>query len=154
MLFRSLGLLILRVGMGALLITHGWSKVQMLLDGQANSFGSYFGMSPMMGLCLSIFAEFVCAILVTVGLATRLAAIPIVMNMAVAIFVAHGKDPWTAGEAHRLFMAKTVPYPASKEPALLYLIPYLAMVFTGAGAFSLDAMFLCRRGKKAPEKAE
>jgi uncharacterized membrane protein YphA (DoxX/SURF4 family) len=28
----------------------------------------------------------------------------------------------------------------SKEPALLFLIPFLALVFTGAGRFSIDGL--------------
>jgi len=149
----SLGLLILRLGMGGMLATHGWGKVQMLLHDQSAAFGSHLGMSPMMSLSLVAFAEFVCAILVMAGLATRLAAIPIVINMAVAISTAHSKDPWSSEAAYKLFLAGTTKYPSSKEPALMYLVPFLALVFTGAGAISLDAMFLCRR-KKAPDKAE
>jgi putative oxidoreductase len=150
----SLGLLILRVGLGGLLATHGWGKLQMLLNGKADAFGSHLGMSPMMSLGLVTFAEFGCAILVMVGLATRLAAIPIVINMAVAISTAHAKDPWTSEAAYKLFAAGTTKYPASKEPALLFLVPFLALVFTGAGGFSLDAMFRCGRKKPAAAAKE
>jgi putative oxidoreductase len=146
----SLGLLILRLGIGGLLVTHGWGKVQMLQQGQTTGFG-LLGMSPTMGLSLSMFAEFVCAILVMAGLATRLAAIPVVINMAVAISTAHAKDPWSSQTAYELFSKGLAKSAASKEPALMYLIPFLALVFTGAGAFSLDALFLGRRKKKAAE---
>jgi putative oxidoreductase len=67
-------------------------------------------------------AEFFCALLVVLGLATRLAAIPLVFTMAIAAFVVNGSAPW--GE---------------KELPLLYLIPFLMLVFTGAGAYSFDA---------------
>jgi putative oxidoreductase len=42
--------------------------------------------------------------------------------MVVAAFIIHGDDPF-----------------AKKEFALLYAIPFLTLVFTGAGKFSLDA---------------
>jgi putative oxidoreductase len=144
----SFGLLILRLGMGGLLATHGWGKVQMLLHHQTDGFG-LLGMNPTMGLSLSMGAEFICAILVMAGLATRLAAIPVVVNMLVAISIAHAKDPWTSQGAYELFSKGLAKSMASKEPALTYLVPFLALVFTGAGAFSLDALFMCRRGKNA-----
>jgi putative oxidoreductase len=78
---------------------------------------------------------------VIVGLATRLAAIPVVIAMAVAAFVAHGADPWSMEKAAMAFFAGESKSWASKEPALLFLIPFLALAFTGAGRFSLDAVF-------------
>jgi putative oxidoreductase len=146
----SLGLLILRLGIGGLLVTHGWGKVQMLIDGKAAGFGGHLGMSPVMSLSLVAFAEFGCSILVMAGLATRLAAIPVVFAMAVAVLTAHAKDPWTMQGAYELFAAGKTKYPASKQPALMFLVPFLALVFTGAGGFSLDAVLGCRRAKKAP----
>ena len=39
---------------------------------------------------------------------------------------------------------------ASKEPALLFLVPFLALVFTGAGRFSLDGLIWRHwRGRRA-----
>jgi putative oxidoreductase len=89
---------------------------------------------------LAVLAEFVCAVLVVVGFATRFAAVPVVVTMAVAAFVVHGSDPWSMGEAARRFMAGESKSWASKEPALLFLIPFLALVFTGAGKFSVDGL--------------
>jgi uncharacterized membrane protein YphA (DoxX/SURF4 family) len=33
----------------------------------------------------------------------------------------------------------------SKEPALLYLIPFLALIFTGPGRISIDELIFARR---------
>jgi putative oxidoreductase len=44
--------------------------------------------------------------------------------MCVAAFVIHGSDPFSG-----------------KELALMYLVPFLTLVFTGAGRFSLDQLF-------------
>ena len=81
-----------------------------------------------------MFAEFLCALLVMAGLATRLAAIPLVVAMGVAAFVAHGADPWTMAAATN----------GSKQPALMFLSVFLALVFTGAGGYSLDAQVVPR----------
>jgi uncharacterized membrane protein YphA (DoxX/SURF4 family) len=49
------------------------------------------------------------------------------------------------GRAYEIFLAGETSYPASKEPALLYLIPFLALTFTGAGRFSIDGLLASRR---------
>lgn len=136
----STGLLILRLGVGGFMASHGWGKVQMLLGGQSAQFGDPIGLGAGLSLTLAVLAEFVCAVLVMLGLATRFAAVPVVFTMLVAAFVAHGGDPWTMGEGARLFMTGQSKSWASKEPALLFLIPFLALVFTGPGRFSLDAL--------------
>ena len=124
----SVGLLILRVGIGVYLMTHGWGKLQMLLGGQFEQLGDPIGVGTTLSLILALFGEFVCPLLVVLGLFTRVAAVPPVITMAVAAFVVHASDPWTMGGG------------PSKEPALLYLIPFLALVFTGPGRWSLDAV--------------
>lgn len=141
---NSAGLLILRIGMGVYMATHGWGKVQMVIDGKFDQFGDPIGIGNTASLILASGAEFVCALLVAVGLGTRLAAIPVVFTMAVAAFIVHSANPWTMGEAARLFMEKQAESWASKEPALLFLVGFLALVFTGAGKYSVDAL-LCRR---------
>lgn len=135
---NSVGLLILRVGVGGYMLTHGWGKVGMVRAGAA--FGDPIGIGDAASLYLATFAEFVCAALIVFGLATRFAAVPLVVNMAVAAFVAHRADPWTMEQAAKLFMEGKSQFPASKEFALLYLIPFLTLLFTGAGAFSLDGL--------------
>jgi putative oxidoreductase len=128
----SIGLLILRLGVGGYMLTHGWGKLQMLLAGEFDKFGDPIGLGKELSLVGVVAAEFVCALLVVFGLGTRPAAAVTVFAMAVAAFVVHANDPWTMGAG------------ASKEPALLYLIPFLALVFTGAGRLSLDYLVWSR----------
>jgi putative oxidoreductase len=123
----SIGLLILRLGMGGYMMTHGWPKLQKVLAGNFE-FADPLGVGAAPSLVLAVTAEFFCALLVMLGLATRLAAIPVVITMAVAAFIVHAADPWTMGGG------------ASKEPALLYLTAFLTLIFTGAGKLSLDAL--------------
>ncbi len=139
-LTNSIGLLILRLGVGGYMASHGWGKLQMLLHGEFDKFGDPIGLGSGASLVLVMTAEFICSLLVIFGFATRLAAVPVVFAMAVAVFVAHANDPWTTEQAFKLFMAKETQFPASKEPALLYLIPFLALLFTGAGKFSIDGL--------------
>ena len=136
----SLGLLILRLGTGGYLATHGWGKVQMVLAGQSAMFGDPIGIGAMPSLLLVAFAEFVCAVLVMIGAATRLASIPPVVAMGVAAFVAHGQDPWTMQAAAMAFFSGASKSWASKQPALMFLTAFLALIFTGAGRYSVDAL--------------
>jgi putative oxidoreductase len=144
-LTTSIGLLILRVGIAGFLATHGWGKVQMLQAGQFEMFGDPIGLGPRLSLWLVVFAEFLCSLLVVVGLGTRFAAVPVVFAMGVAAFVAHGRDPWTMEAAAKLFFAGQTKMMLAKEPALMYLTGFLALAFTGAGRFSLDALISARR---------
>jgi putative oxidoreductase len=145
-LTTSIGLLILRLGIGVYLATHGWGKLQMVLAGDLDQFGDPIGLGSGASLVLVTIAEFFCALLVVLGLATRFAAVPPVIAMAVAAFVVHAADPWTAGRGYELYVAGTAESWASKEPALLYLVAFLALIFTGAGRYSLDALIRKRRG--------
>ena len=144
----SIGLLILRLGIGGYLITHGWGKLQMLLAGGAENFGDPIGLGSTLSLTLVTTAEFLCALLIILGLATRLAALPVVISMAVAAFVIHARDPWSMEAAAKAFFSGASKTWFSKEPALLYLIPSLSLVFTGGGKLSLDGLIAMRRNQR------
>lgn len=141
----SIGLLVLRLGVAGYLLTHGRGKLEMLLAGQFEQFGDPVGLGSEASLVLITVAEFLCSLLVILGLGTRFAAAVIVVGMAVAAFVAHAQDPWTMEQGYKLWVSGAAQSWASREPALLYLIPALALVFTGAGRYALDALLGRRR---------
>jgi putative oxidoreductase len=123
----SLGLLAARVVFGGLMLFgHGWPKL-MNFSAYSASFFDPIGLGGELPLALAVFAEVLCALLITIGLVTRGAAVPLIVTMAVAAFVVHGGDP--------LFMGQG----ASKEPALLYLGGYLVLLLAGPGKYSVDA---------------
>jgi putative oxidoreductase len=122
---KHLGLLFLRLGAGGLMFgAHGLVKV-MDYTAKAETFPDPFAIGSSSSLLLAIFAEALCALLVAVGLFTRLAAIPLLTTMIVAAFWVHADDPFV-----------------KKELALLYAIPFLTLIFTGPGRFSLDSSVL------------
>jgi putative oxidoreductase len=130
----SISLLILRLGSGIMMIVgHGWSKLIHFGD-KASVFPDPIGLGSQISLSLTVFSEFFCSIAIIFGLATRLAAIPLIVTMLVAAFIIHTDNPWQ-----------------KKEFALLYLVPFLTLVFSGAGRFSLDYI-ICTRRKKVKEK--
>jgi putative oxidoreductase len=125
----SVGLLLLRVGFGAQLAgLHGWSKLSSFAK-MKDSFPDPIGLGHTLSLTLVTGAEFFCAILIALGLFTRLAAIPLIVNMAVAGLIFHADDPWS-----------------KKELAFVYLLPFVTLLLTGGGRFSFDALIFKRRG--------
>ncbi|MGE0634065.1 MAG: DoxX family protein [Pseudobdellovibrionaceae bacterium] len=115
------GLLFLRIGFGVtMLLSHGWPKLANYST-YLEKFPDPIGFGIMTSLCLAIFAEVACSILVVIGLATRLAAIPLLITMGVAFFVIHGAQPFS-----------------EKEMSFIYMISFLILLFTGGGKFSLD----------------
>ena len=116
----SLGLLLLRLAVGGMMLSHGIPKL-MNFASKKDGFPDPLGIGHMGSLVSAIGAEVGCAALLVIGLGTRLAALPLVFTMAIAAFVVHGGDPW-----------------AKKELAVLYGLAFLVLFFTGAGRFSID----------------
>lgn len=118
----SLFLLALRVLFGALLLWHGIAK---LGDFAALSevFPDPLGLGSRISLLLAIFAEVLCSIGFIVGAFYRLALIPMIFTMCVALFVVHGNDPF-----------------AVKELAAVYLAVFVLMYIAGPGGYALDRL--------------
>ena len=117
----TLGTLILRVGLGTLmLVNHGLNKL-MHYGKNSAKFADPFGITPEVSLALTVFAEFFCAAFLIVGLFTRLATIPLIIAMAVALFYAHKGEIFGDGST-----------------AGLYLIGFIAIFLLGPGKASLD----------------
>ena len=115
------GLLVLRLGAAGLLFYgHGLPKL-LHFGERAGKFSDPIGVGSAASLSLVVFAEVLCSVLVALGLATRLAAIPIVTFFAIAVFIHHAADPWP-----------------KKELALIFALPFVTLLFTGPGLFSLD----------------
>ena len=120
-------LLISRVVFGILMIAHGWPKYENLVAGNVQ-FADPLGIGETASLVLTVFAEFFCAILLVLGLATRFATVPLIITMLVAVFLVHGSDPFGKGEL-----------------AVIYLVIFIGFSILGAGKYSLDH-FIKRSG--------
>lgn len=113
--------LIVRVAIGAFMLTHGIGKFENLFSGEEIKFGDPIGLGKSTSLALTVFAEFFCSILIILGLVTRLAVIPLIITMVTAAFVIHATHGF-----------------AKQEMALLYLLVYVTLFVTGSGKYSLD----------------
>jgi putative oxidoreductase len=114
--------LILRLTLGALLLPHGYDKL-MHFSTLSAKFADPFHIGSATSLALLIFAEFFCSALVILGLLARLACIPPIIAMAVAVFSAHNGEIFGDG-----------------EHAALYLGGFTALLFSGPGKISLDRL--------------
>jgi putative oxidoreductase len=118
----SAGMLVLRLGVGILMLNHGYQKLINFSD-LAPKFMNFMGMGSTVSLALLVFAEFFCSIFLILGLFTRLATIPLIIATCVMVFKAHNGD--ILGDA---------------QTATLFLIGYLVLLFVGPGKASVDGM--------------
>ncbi len=122
--------LLLRLLFGGLFIWHGWVKIDMYNTYQP-MMKDIIGIGSKLSYNLVIFAEFFCAILVTLGFLTRLAVIPIGFTMGVAYFIAHAKDSFQI-----------------KELAFLFLGLSIIIFILGSGKYSIDNLLFKNKFSK------
>ena len=114
-------LLIVRLSIAALMLTHGLPKLSKLMAGGEIKFANPIGLGPTVSLILVVFSEVFCSFLIAIGYKTRLATIPLIITMLVAAFITHYGDG-----IHK------------QEKALLYVLIYLMILIKNGGKFSLD----------------
>lgn len=118
----DLALFILRVGSAGMMMTHGWNKLMNFQD-KSVSWPDPLHVGHSVSLGMTVFAELFCAGFLLLGLFSRLALVPLIFLMAVAVFVIHAGDSF-----------------GDKEHAVLFLVPYIVLFFTGPGIYSLDSI--------------
>ncbi len=117
----SVLLLIVRVFFGILFFTHGLEKL-MNFNELSMTYPSVLGFGSYMTLMVTIFCEFCCSLFLIAGLLQRIMTIPMILAMGVAFF-----------DVHDAMMPEG-------ELALIYLIVFIILFFTGPGKFSADYM--------------
>ena len=123
------GRLFLRLtGAALLLYVHGLPKIvgftsQLQLIDDPLHVGRGFS------LCFAIFAEALCPILIALGVMTRLATLPILLLLAVAMLLVH--PDWSVAEG---------------QFGWLLLIVFGSIALMGAGRYSVDAVLYKNNG--------
>ena len=123
---RPYALTLLRVVAGYMMLLHGLDKVFGLFNGQVP-------LQSLMGIGGII--ELITALLIMIGLFTRLASFILSGQMAVAYFMFHGSPG-------NIFL----PYVNKGELAALYAVVFFLFVFAGSGALSVDNL-IAKKGK-------
>lgn len=115
-------MLVLRLAMGMLMMSHGYDKLVNFSEKKA-LFYNFLSLGSTTSLMLCIFAEFFCALFVVIGLFTRLVSVPLIIVMSIAVFSVHKMDFFDTG-----------------EQASLYLAGYLVLLLCGPGRASVDGI--------------
>ncbi len=118
----NFGMLVLRVTLGVLLMSHGYAKL-IHFSGLKHSFMNFMGIGSNISLILIIFAEFFCGIFLILGLFTRFACIPIIIAMCVIVFIASDGQIFAQGERGAMYLASAI-----------------MILFCGPGKVSVDGM--------------
>lgn len=125
---NSTALLLVRLVVGAFMLTHGIQKFHMLMAGGPIEFADPIGIGQAPSLVLAVFAELVCSALLIIGFATRLVTVPLIITMFIAVFVVHPADGFQA-----------------QELGGLYLLIYVLLFITGSGKYSVDGIINKRK---------
>jgi putative oxidoreductase len=115
-------LFLLRIVAGALMLKHGYDKLSHF-DTLHSKFMNFMGIGSTASLVLAIFSEFFCSLLLILGLFTRLACIPLIISISVALFKIHDADFFGKGEVDSLF-----------------LISFIVILLIGPGKASVDKL--------------
>jgi putative oxidoreductase len=118
----NIAMLILRVGAGAMAMSHGYSKLVHFAE-MKSKFMNFMGIGSTLSLILVIFAEFFCSIFLIIGLFSRLVVIPLIIVMTVALLQRHNSDVFGEG-----------------EKVTLFLTCFLPILLCGPGKASVDGM--------------
>lgn len=118
----NIAMLVLRAGLGVMMLTHGYDKL-IHFAAKKSTFINFLGMGSTVSLSLSLFAEFFCALFVMIGLFTRFSVLPLVIGMSVALLKAHDGAIFGGG-----------------EKAAVYLTGFLVILLVGPGKASVDGM--------------
>ena len=123
---RDQGLLILRIGLGIMFIWHGWPKISggphfwNMLGMATGNIGIHF--APTMWGLMAALAEFGGGILLCFGFLTRIAAILLVFDMAVATSMHFGMGQGLPVASHSI------------EDGIVFL----SLILIGPGKVSID----------------
>lgn len=118
--YSNLALLVLRLFVGGMMLTHGVAKLENF-TALREGFPDPIGMGASLSLVMIILVEVGCSLMVITGLLTRFAAIPLIFSMCVAAFL-------TPAEVTM----------ASSELAIMYLGIFVVIFIAGPGKCSID----------------
>jgi putative oxidoreductase len=120
------GLLILRVVAGlSLFLKHGLEKLTGYST-MVQHFPDPIHIGAHASLAYALLSDGICSVLVVLGLATRPAALVIVVNLLTVFFLVH----------HAVFFSS-----GHVELVLLYIVAFSAVLIAGPGRFSVDGQF-------------
>jgi|SaaInlStandDraft_4_1057021.scaffolds.fasta_scaffold150465_1 putative oxidoreductase len=144
----SFGLFLLRLGIGAMFILHGypkiiagveeWTKIGQVLE----IFGITFGFA--VWGCFAALAELLGGLLLIIGMYVRRASFFMLIVMFIAAYMHIDKNSMDIMMGIK-----------EASPAITAGVVFLSLIFTGGGNFRIPALFCCgKKCKKEPQEEE
>ena len=138
--YVDLGLLVLRMVVGTTLcLKHGWEKAfdfHTMATNTTLRFPNLFHLGTVTTLAIALVSDFVCSILIVLGLGTRLATAIAFANIGVAWAMVH----------HFSFFG---PRADHGEIIVLFLGAMISIFLAGPGRYSLDYLLVDRKSKES-----
>ncbi|MFF7063590.1 DoxX family membrane protein [Pseudomonas sp. NPDC008258] len=126
------GLLFLRVSAALLLLQiHGLPKL-LNWSTELQRIEDPFGLGATLTLALAVFAEVICPLLLILGVFARLACLPVLAVLGIALVMVHPE--WTLEEA---------------QFAWLFTVLYAGLAITGPGAWAINVPVLFAKRSNA-----
>lgn len=124
------GLLILRLGVGFLMLLHGIKKLKNF-EGTITSMSGKMEAAGLPGFLSYgfILGEFLAPLMLIIGFRTKIGALIVAGTMGIAILVSHASEIFDLQKTGGLAI----------ELPLIFLLASLALVFTGGGRFALSS---------------
>lgn len=146
----DLAFLLLRLTGIAMAVYHGQGKVASLASGEGERLiqgAADLGFPlPIVFAWAAALSELVGALLIAIGLGTRIAAGFLAFTMAVAAFGRHHAFQQILVALGAMSVdAETLKGWGKPESALIYMAVYLALILTGPGRYSIDFLIAKRR---------
>ena len=118
----DIGRLVLRLGAFAMILTYHVRPKLLHFDSEMSGFPDPLGIGHPASFIMALLSEGGCSVLVALGIAARLSALPIIFTMAMVVMLgARGFEG------------------ADVQLALLYALPYVSIALLGPGPYSVDA---------------
>jgi len=117
---------ILRLAIGSVFIVHGWQKIGNGAEKVAGFFANSGIPLPLLSAHMAMWTEFLGGIALVLGLATRLAAIPLSFTMIVAFAFVHAKGGFTL--------------PGGFEYVMVIFAALMVLARNGGGALAADSL--------------
>ena len=137
---RSVALLLGRLAIGLIFMSTGWGKVHSIPK-VTEFFESLHIPMPGLNAIVASYTELLCGTALVLGVMTRLAALPLVITMIVAIVTAK------RGDIHGFFDLVAF-------DEFTYIIVLLMIAILGPGGIAIDHVLAKRFGRDDPKKAE
>lgn len=143
--YQSWAPLFIRLAAGFGFMAHGWAKISRGGIGFERLLTQAGVPFPHVGALLAPYIELLGGLAILVGAFVVIAAVPLIVTMLVAMFYVQMDFGFSSVKTVGLTAQGPVFGPPGYEINLLYIAALVALMFAGAGNFSVDSLLKKRR---------